>query len=152
MSNSITSLLFSVATVRTLQQVRPTYSPTTCCSSGLWDQILQRCALCTGFTSRIPPPANHGPPGLMHVNIAKNYFQLAGICDKRFAAVNQKKRDNNLAIYKNMPTVVGSGQDSSSLSVTSKKPELKSMIISRISPHISASDSENFTYGYLKLL
>jgi len=28
--------------------------------------------LCTGFTSRIPPPANRGTPGPMHVTIAKN--------------------------------------------------------------------------------
>jgi hypothetical protein len=50
-----------------------------------------------------------------------------------------------------MPAIVGSGQDSSSISVISKELELKSIIISRISPHISASDSENFMYGYLKL-
>jgi len=31
-----------------------------------------RGALCTGFTSRIPPPANRGTPGPMHVTIAKN--------------------------------------------------------------------------------
>ena len=30
-----------------------------------------RGALCTGFSSRIPPPANRGTPGPMHVNIAK---------------------------------------------------------------------------------
>ena len=50
-----------------------------------------------------------------------------------------------------MPAIVGSGQDSSSISVISKKPELKSLIVSRISPHISASDSENIMYGYLNL-
>jgi hypothetical protein len=41
-----------------------------------------------------------------------------------------------------MLAIVGSGQDSSILSLISKKLELKSMIISHISPHILASDSE----------
>jgi len=76
---------------------------------------------------------------------------VVGIYDERFAAVIQKKRGNNLKIYKSRPVIVVSGQDSSSLSVISKNLELKSIIISRISPHISASDSENFMYGYLKL-
>jgi hypothetical protein len=31
-----------------------------------------RRALCTGFTSYIPPPANRGSPGIMHVTFAKN--------------------------------------------------------------------------------
>ena len=67
---------------------------------------------------------------------------MAGICDERFAAVIQKKRDNNLEIYESRSAIVCSGQDSSSLSVISKKLKLKSMIISRISPHISDTDSE----------
>jgi hypothetical protein len=31
-----------------------------------------RIVFCTGFTSRIPTPANRGTPGPMHLNIAKN--------------------------------------------------------------------------------
>jgi hypothetical protein len=31
-----------------------------------------RRALCTGFTSRIPPPANRGTLGTMYMTIAKN--------------------------------------------------------------------------------
>ena len=74
---------------------------------------------------------------------------MAGICGERFAAVIQKKRDNNLEIHKSRPAIVGSGHDSSRLFVISKKTKLKSIFISRISPHISGSDSENFMYGYL---
>jgi hypothetical protein len=54
-------------------------------------------------------------------------------------------------MHKSSPAVVGSGQDSSSFHVISKKNELKSIFISRISPHISASASEKYMYGYLKL-
>jgi hypothetical protein len=72
---------------------------------------------------------------------------VAGICDERFAAVILKKTNNNLEIYKSKPAIVGSGQDSTSHSVISKKLKLKSMIISRISPHIKASDSESFCMG-----
>jgi len=50
---------------------------------------------------------------------------MAGICDERFAAVIQKKRDNNLEIYESRSAIVCSGQDSSSLSVISKKLKLK---------------------------
>ena len=67
---------------------------------------------------------------------------MAGICDERFTAVIQKKRDNNLEIYKSRPAVVGSGQDCSNTSVISKKRKLKSIFLSRISPHISDTDSE----------
>jgi len=81
------------------------------------------------------------------MNIAKNSFQMGGICDEPFAAVIQKKTHNNLKIYKNRPAIVGSGQDSSTFSVISKKLKLKSMIITRISPHISASDSEIICVG-----
>jgi hypothetical protein len=31
-----------------------------------------RGVLCTGFTSCIPPPANRGTPGPMHVTVTKN--------------------------------------------------------------------------------
>ena len=68
-------------------------------------------------------------------------LKICGICHERFAAVIQKKRDNNLEIHKSRPAVVSS-QDCSRPSVISKKLKLKLMNISRISPHISASDSE----------
>jgi hypothetical protein len=61
-----------------------------------------RDALCTGFTgftSRNSPPANRGTTVPKHVIIANNYFQLPGICYERFAAVIQKKSDNNLELY-----------------------------------------------------
>jgi len=101
-----------------------------------------RGVLSTGHISRFQPPANRGTPGQIHFTTDKNYFQMAGNCDERFAAAIQKKTPNNLEIYKNWPAIVGSGQDFSSVSVISKKLKLKSMIISRISPHISTSESE----------
>jgi len=68
-------------------------------------------------------------------------LKICGIGDERFAAVIPKKRDNNLETHKSRPAVV-LGQDSSRHSVTFKKRKLRSVIISRICPHISASDSE----------
>jgi len=78
------------------------------------------------------------------LNIDKNYFQIAGICDERFAVVIQKKSPKNLEMNKSRPAIVGSGQNSSRISVISKKIKIKSMTIPRISPHISASDNDIF--------
>jgi hypothetical protein len=105
-----------------------------------------RYALCRGSTSRIPPPANHGTPGTMHVTPANNYeVHLAGICDEGFTTVFKKKRNNNLVIYIKAGQLWSVGvRTSSSIPVTSKKLELKSIITSRIFSHVSASDSENF--------
>ena len=92
------------------------WSPTTCCSAGRQEQILQ---LSSALASYL----------VSHLHL--------------IVVPLQKKTDNNLDIYKSRPATVGSGQNSSSSSVISKKLQLKSIFIPRIPPHISPSESEN---------
>jgi hypothetical protein len=42
-------------------------------------------------------------------------------------------------------------RNSSCLPVTTKKPKLKSLFISRLGPDVSALDDENYLQGHLKL-
>jgi hypothetical protein len=74
-----------------------------------------RDALHIGFTSRIPPAANHGNHETLHVTHPNNYVYLAGICDDGFSDVNKKTEKKNnksgdlpiLGKYKSRPANLG---------------------------------------------
>jgi hypothetical protein len=111
--------------------------------------------LTTGSTSRIQTPDNPANPGRVQVTSTKILVPQAENCDEGFTAVVKKKRNKpddlpNSGTHKRRPAMVGV-RNSSCLRVTTKKPKLKSLFISRLGPDVTASDVENYLQGHLKL-
>ena len=114
-----------------------------------------RDVLTTGSTSRSQTPANPENPGRVQATSTKFLVPQAENCDEGFTAVVKKKRNkpDGLPIsgtHKSRPAMVGA-RNSSCLPVTTKKPKLKSLFISRLGPDVSASDVETYLQGHLKL-